>query len=84
VESEGRFDRRALKLLLREAVISRDDTFRAKVLQSIDGVAVVDVSARMSWVSSSWSARLEMSQWIRETLDKESLWDEARSTSLSR
>jgi hypothetical protein len=31
-----------------------------------------------------WSARLEMCQWIRETLDKESVWDEARSTSLSR
>jgi hypothetical protein len=25
-----------------------------------------------------WSARLEMCQWIRETLDKESIWDEAR------
>jgi hypothetical protein len=24
-----------------------------------------------------WSARLEMCQWIRETLDKESIWDEA-------
>jgi hypothetical protein len=32
----------------------------------------------------SWSARLEMCQWIRETLDKESIWDEARSTNLSR
>ena len=32
----------------------------------------------------SWSARLEMCQWIRETLDKESVWDEERSTSLSR
>jgi hypothetical protein len=31
-----------------------------------------------------WSARLEMCQWIRETLDKESIWDEARSTGLSR
>ena len=31
-----------------------------------------------------WSARLEMCQWRRETLDKESIWDEARSTSLSR
>ena len=31
-----------------------------------------------------WSARLEMCQWIRETLDKESIWDEARSTNLSR
>jgi hypothetical protein len=31
-----------------------------------------------------WSARLEMCQWKRETLDKESIWDEARSTSLSR
>jgi hypothetical protein len=31
-----------------------------------------------------WSARLELCQWIRETLDKESVWDEARSTSLSR
>jgi hypothetical protein len=31
-----------------------------------------------------WSARLEMCQWIRETLDKESVWDEERSTSLSR
>jgi uncharacterized protein YbjT (DUF2867 family) len=35
-------------------------------------------------VRSSWSARLEMCQWKRETLDKESIWDEARSTSLSR
>lgn len=33
---------------------------------------------------SIWSARLEMCQWIRETLDKESIWDEARSTSLSK
>jgi len=32
----------------------------------------------------SWSARLEMCQWRRETLDKESIWDEARSTNLSR
>jgi hypothetical protein len=31
-----------------------------------------------------WSARLEMCQWSRETLDKESIWDEGRSTSLSR
>jgi hypothetical protein len=31
-----------------------------------------------------WSAWLEMCQWIRETLDKESIWDEVRSTSLSR
>jgi hypothetical protein len=31
-----------------------------------------------------WSARLEMCQWRRETLDKESIWDEARSTNLSR
>ena len=31
-----------------------------------------------------WSARLEMYQWRRETLDKESIWDRARSTSLSR
>jgi hypothetical protein len=31
-----------------------------------------------------WSARLEMCQWRRETLDKESIWDEARSTSPSR
>ena len=30
-----------------------------------------------------WSARLEMCQWIRETLDKESIWDEARSTNPS-
>jgi hypothetical protein len=34
--------------------------------------------------SVEWSARLEMCQWIRETLDKESIWDEARSTSLSK
>jgi wobble nucleotide-excising tRNase len=33
---------------------------------------------------SLWSARLEMCQWRRETLDKESIWDEARSTSPSR
>jgi hypothetical protein len=31
-----------------------------------------------------WSARLEMCQWIRETLDEESVWDVGRSTSLSR
>jgi archaetidylinositol phosphate synthase len=35
-------------------------------------------------LGSAWSARLEMCQWIRETLDKESIWDEARSTGLSR
>jgi hypothetical protein len=33
---------------------------------------------------AAWSARLEMCQWRRETLDKESIWDEARSTSLSK
>ncbi len=31
-----------------------------------------------------WSARLELCQWRRETLDKESIWPEGRSTSLSR
>jgi hypothetical protein len=35
-------------------------------------------------LTQNWSARLEMCQWIRETLDKESVWDEARSTNLSR
>jgi hypothetical protein len=35
-------------------------------------------------VAAVWSARLEMCQWRRETLDKESIWDEGRSTSLSR
>ncbi len=34
--------------------------------------------------STGWNARLEMCQWRRETLDKESIWDEVRSTSLSR
>jgi hypothetical protein len=34
--------------------------------------------------NTAWSARLEMWQWIRETLDKESIWEEARSTNLSR
>jgi hypothetical protein len=29
---------------------------------------------------SNWSARLELCQWRRERLDKESIWDEARST----
>jgi hypothetical protein len=33
---------------------------------------------------AEWSARLEMCQWRRETLDKESIWEEARSTSLSK
>jgi hypothetical protein len=32
----------------------------------------------------TWIARLEMCQWRSETLDKESIWDEARSTSLSK
>ena len=31
-----------------------------------------------------WSARLDLSQWRRDTLDKESIWDVGRSTSLSR
>lgn len=31
-----------------------------------------------------WSARLELCQWIRETLDEESIWDEARRSSQSR
>ena len=35
---------------------------------------------RYGWISDSWRARLEMCQWIRETLDKESVWDEERST----
>ncbi len=39
---------------------------------------------RMQRCSPQWSARLAMCQWIRETLDKERIWDEARSTSLSR
>jgi hypothetical protein len=39
----------------------------------------------LSYISNEkWSARLEMCQWRRETLDKESIWDEARSTSLSK
>ena len=32
----------------------------------------------------TWSARLDLYQWRRDTLDKESIWDEERSTSLSR
>ncbi len=40
------------------------------------------LSAEMA--ALQWSARLEMCQWRRETLDKESIWDEVRSTSLSR
>jgi REase_MTES_1575 len=35
----------------------------------------------LGWI---WSARLEMCQWRRETLDTESIWDEAKSTRLSR
>jgi len=31
-----------------------------------------------------WSARLELCQWERERLDKESIWDEERSISQSR
>jgi hypothetical protein len=38
----------------------------------------------MRYTLSTWSARLEMCQRRRETLDKESIWDEARSTSPSR
>jgi hypothetical protein len=42
----------------------------------------------MAWATkklrSAWSARLEMCQWRRERLDKESIWHEGRSTSLSR
>jgi hypothetical protein len=38
----------------------------------------------LTQVQAVWSARLEMCQWKRETLDKESIWDEARSISLSR
>jgi uncharacterized protein (DUF2062 family) len=38
----------------------------------------------MVLAKTCWSARLEMCQWRRETLDKESIWDEGRSTSLSR
>jgi hypothetical protein len=43
-----------------------------------------DVSEFISFTGLKWSARLEMCQWRRETLDKESIWDEGRSTSLSR
>jgi len=45
-----------------------------------------DTSSRNACLDAveSWSARLEMCQWRRETLDKESIWDEARSTNLSR
>jgi hypothetical protein len=47
-------------------------------------ITMDDGSSVILELLADWSARLEMSQWIRETLDKESLWDEARSTSLSR
>jgi len=33
---------------------------------------------------NNWSARLDLYQWRRDTLDKESVWDVERSTSLSR
>lgn len=32
----------------------------------------------------AWSARLELCQWKRETLDKESTWHAGRSTNLNR
>jgi hypothetical protein len=46
-------------------------------------VAAAKAAGIKAWVRL-WSARLEMCQWRRETLDKESIWDEVRSTSLSR
>jgi hypothetical protein len=48
---------------------------------------LVNLSRHKIWtfsISGVWSARLELCQWIRETLDKESIWDEARSINLSR
>jgi hypothetical protein len=48
------------------------------------GLMVMAIVYFMGAVSGAWSARLEMCQWRRETLDKESIWDEGRSTSLSR
>jgi hypothetical protein len=45
---------------------------------------IINVITGADTEQTNWSARLELCQWIRETLDKESVWDEARSTSLSR
>jgi DNA-binding HxlR family transcriptional regulator len=48
--------------------------------------AMIEVLARVGdkWTILIWSARLEMCQWRRETLDKESVWDGVRSISQSR
>ena len=35
-------------------------------------------------LADGWSARLDLYQWGRDTLDKESVWDEERSISLNR
>jgi hypothetical protein len=52
------------------------------LLAELDPVNAKDYEAESSGIT--WSARLEMCQRRRETLDKESIWDEARSTSPSR
>ncbi len=41
------------------------------------------IPTRKLW-ECKWSARLDLYQWGRDTLDKESVWDEERSTSLNR
>jgi hypothetical protein len=47
-------------------------------------ITTPDHSKKLKLSAHVWSARLEMCQWRRETLDKESIWEEARSTSLSK
>ena len=43
------------------------------------------IAVRMAFLKTlKWTARLALCQRIRDTLDRESIWDEARSTSLSR
>ena len=46
--------------------------------------AIADQRPSSVFLDLEVECRLEMCQWIRETLYKESVWDEARSTSPSR
>jgi len=70
-----------------EPLVSSNILFGTQLLDAMRLVGVTTlINTGTAWqnFAGDWSARLEMCQWIRETLDKESIWDEARSTSLSR
>ena len=68
-------------------VIGRESpsvSLRTGVLSALILASAIAIELGVVILSDNWSAGLEMCQWRRETLDQESIWDEGRSTSLSR